>query len=99
MDPRRKEISHPTAPEFQASEIEWEGMSDPGHLLCAVDPPFGLQCLVRYRKGGSARLLRQAFPWLRFRLPRLWTHLYFAATLGGAPLAVSKQSSENQKGV
>jgi putative transposase len=41
----------------------------------------------------------QEFPWLRSRLPRLWTNWYFVATVGGAPLAVIKQYIENQKGV
>ena len=99
MEPRLKEIIHPTAQEFQAAVIELEGMPDHIHLLCEVDPPFGIHRLVCYRKGGSSRRLRQEFPWLRSRLPTLWTHVYFVAALGGAPLAVIKQSSENQKGV
>jgi putative transposase len=99
VEPRLKEIIYPTAQEFQAVVIELEGMPDHVHLLCEVDPQFGIQHLVRYRKGCSSRLLRQEFPWLRSRLPTLWTNSYFVATVGGAPLAVIKQSSENQKGV
>jgi putative transposase len=64
-----------------------------------VDPQFGIHRLVRNLKGRSSRLLRQEFPWLRSRLRALWTHWYFVATVGGAPLAVIKQYIENQKGV
>ena len=31
------------------------------------------------------------------RLPTLWTNSYFAATVGGAPLAIFKQCVENRK--
>jgi putative transposase len=54
---------------------------------------------VRYLKGRSSRLLRQEFPWLRSRLPTLWTHSYFVSTVGGAPLSIIKQYIENQKNV
>ena len=43
--------------------------------------------------------LRQEFPWLRSRLPTLWTNSYFVATVGGAPLAILKQYIANQKNV
>jgi putative transposase len=39
------------------------------------------------------------FPWLKSRLPTLWTNSYFVSTVGGAPLAVIKQYIENQKNV
>jgi putative transposase len=99
VDMRLKEIIHQTAQEFRAIVIELEVMPDHVHLLCEVDPQFGIHRLVRNLKGRSSRLLRQEFPWLRSRLPTLWTNSYFVATVGGAPLAVIKQSSENQKGV
>jgi putative transposase len=99
VDMRLKEIIHQTAQEFRATVIELEVMPDHVHLLCEVDPQFGIHRLVRYLKGRSSHLLRQEFPWLRSRLRALWTHSYFVATVGGAPLAVIKQYIENQKGV
>ena len=99
VDMRLKEIIHQTAQEFRATVIELEVMPDHVHLLCEVDPQFGIHRLVRNLKGRSSRLLRQEFPWLRSRLPKLWTNSYFVATVGGAPLAVIKQYIENQKGV
>jgi len=55
--------------------------------------------LVRLLKGRSSRVLRQEFPWLKSRLPTLWTNSCFVSTVGGAPLAVIKQYIENQKNV
>ena len=99
VDKRLKEIIEQTAAEFQATVIELEIMPDHVHLLCEVDPQFGVHRLVRYLKGRSSRLLRQEFPWLRSRLPTLWTHSYFVSTVGGAPLSIIKQYIENQKNV
>jgi putative transposase len=50
-------------------------------------------------KGRSAHHWREEFPWLKNRLPTLWTNSYFVSTVGGAPLAVIKQYIENQKNV
>ncbi len=78
------------------------GAKPPGphvHLLVSVDPQFGIHRLARLMKGRSSRLLRQEFPWLKSRLPTLWTNRYFVATVGGAPLAITKQYIENQKRV
>jgi putative transposase len=48
-------------------------------------------------KGRSSRYLRQEFPWLKKRLPTLWTNSYFVATVGGATLDVVKRYIEEQK--
>jgi len=97
VDKRLKEIIQQTAAEFQATVIELEIMPDHVHLLWRSRPAVWVHRLVRYLKGRSSRLLRQEFPWLRSRLPTLWTHSYFVSTVGGAPLSIIKQYIENQK--
>ncbi len=75
-------------------------MPDHVHLLIEVDPQFGIHKAVKLIKGTTSRVLRQAkFPWLRSRIPSLWTNSYFVSTVGGAPLSVIKQYIENQKNV
>jgi putative transposase len=74
-------------------------MPDHVHLLVEIDPQFGIHRLVKLMKGRSSRLLRQAFPSLKTRMPTLWTNSYFVSTVGGAPLSVIKQFIENQKHV
>jgi putative transposase len=64
-----------------------------------VDPQYGIHRLVRSIKGRSSRLVRQEYPWLKSRLPTLWTNSYFVSTVGGAPREVVKQYIENQKRV
>jgi putative transposase len=73
-------------------------MPDHIHLLCEVDPQFGIHRLVKRLKGRSSRLLRQEFPHLKRSLPCLLTNSYFVATVGGAPLEIVPQYIEQQKG-
>ncbi len=82
-----------------AQLIELEVMPDHVHLLVDVDPQYGIHRLVKEIKGRGSRELRTSFPWLKSRLPTLWTNSYFVATVGGAPLSVIKQYIEDQKKV
>lgn len=97
VDERLKEILREVADETRSEIIEIEVMPDHVHVLVEVDPQFGIHSLVKLMKGRSSRLLRQEFPWLKSRLPTLWTRSYFVSTVGGSPLAVVKQYIENQK--
>ena len=99
VDVRLKEIVHDVANELACDIIDLEVMPDHVHMLCEVDPQFGIHRFVKRVKGRSSRLLRQEFDWLTSRLPTLWTNSYFVATVGGAPIAVIKQYIENQKTV
>lgn len=97
MEQRLKDIIVEVIEEKGAWLIEMETMPDHVHLLVEVDPQLGVHKLVKAIKGRSSRLLRQEFPWLKSRLPTLWTNSYFVATVGGAPLSVIKRYVESQK--
>ncbi|MFS8117503.1 MAG: IS200/IS605 family transposase [Microcoleus sp.] len=99
VETRLKEILLDVATEFKSELIEMEVMPDHVHLLVECDPQFGIAKLIRYMKGRSSRYLRQEFPWLKSRLPTLWTNSYFISTVGGVPISVVKQYIENQKNV
>jgi putative transposase len=99
VDARLKTIIAEVVAESESELIELEVMPDHVHLLVEVDPQFGVHKLVKAIKGRSSRLLRSEFPWLRSRIPTLWTNSYFVSTVGGSPLAVVKQYIENQKRV
>ena len=99
VDIRLKEIIQEVATEFRCEILQLEIMPDHVHILCEVDPQFGIHRLVKYVKGRSSRLLRREFPNLKSRLPSLWTHSYFVSSVGGAPLAMIKQYIEDQRTV
>lgn len=97
MEVRLKEIITEVITEKGAWLIEVQTMPDQVHVLVEVDPQFGVHRLVKAIKGRSSRVLREEFPWLKSKLPSLWTNSYFVATVGGAPLSVIKRYVETQK--
>ncbi|MFJ5717338.1 IS200/IS605 family transposase [Neobacillus sp. NPDC093127] len=99
VDERLKSIILEVAEETRSDVIEMEIMPDHVHLLVECDPQFGINKLIRMMKGRSSRYLRSEFPWLKSRIPSLWTNSYFVSTVGGTTLEVVKQYIENQKGV
>ena len=90
VDDRLKELIKETCDQLNVEIIEMEIMPDHVHLLMEVDPQYGIHKAVKRIKGYSSRVLRQEFPWLKSRIPTLWTNSYFVSTVGGAPLSVIK---------
>ena len=99
VDKRLKEIAQAVAEEMRFEITEMEVMPDHVHMLVEVDPQLGIHKAVKRIKGRSSHDLREEFPWLRRRLPSLWTNSYFVSTVGGAPLAAARRYIEDQKGV
>lgn len=97
VDVRLKELIKETCERLKVELFAMEVVSDHVHLLLEVDPQFGIHKAVKQIKGRSSRVLRSEFPWLRSKIPTLWTNSYFVSTVGGAPLAVIKQYVEDQK--
>ena len=97
VDTRLKELVMSICDEIHVDVIEMEIMPDHVHLLLEVHPQFGIHKAIKTIKGKTSRILRQEFPWLKTKLPTLWTNSYFCATVGGAPLSIVKQYIENQK--
>ncbi len=97
VEKRLKEIIQEVANEVNVEIIEMETDKDHIHILCEVDPQFGVNRFIKLAKSKSARVLREEFPHLKTKLPTLWTNSYFISTVGGAPLEVIKQYIENQQ--
>ena len=81
--------------EIEALEV----MPDHVHLFVSAEPTEAVQHLVNQFKGYSSRILRQEFPWLRSRLPSLWSRSYYAGTVGHVSEATVRRYIEAQKGV
>lgn len=99
VDERLKNILKETADNVESEIIEMEIMPDHVHLLVEVDPQYGINKFIRHLKGTSSRILRSEFPWLKSRIPSLWTNSYFVSTVGGTTLDAVKKYIEEQKGV
>lgn len=99
VDERFKQVTRWVAEECGFTIEEMEVMPDHVHMLLEVDPQFGIHRAVKRIKGRTSRVLREEYPWLKSRIPTLWTNSYFVATVGGAPLSIVKQYIERQKDV
>jgi len=57
-------------------------MPDHVHLFIKASPVDAPHFIVQQLKGYSSRILRQQFPYLRSRLPCLWTRSYYVESIG-----------------
>lgn len=76
-----------------------EIMPDHVHLLLDVNPQIGIVSIVGKIKGYTSHVLRTEYPWLKKRLPSLWTRSKFISSVGAVSLEVVQKYIENQKGV
>jgi putative transposase len=85
--------------DFEAELIEMDGEDDHVHLLVNYPPKVAVSSLVNSLKGVSSRRLRQKYPALvkRYWKGVLWSPSYFAASCGGAPIAIVRQYIEQQR--
>lgn len=97
VDERFKEIAWEVADELGFEIAEMEVMPDHVHLLLSIDPQLSIHRAIKRIKGRSSHDLREEFPWLKSRIPTLWTNSYFVSTVGGAPLAQVRKYIERQK--
>lgn len=80
--------------------IEVNGEEDHVHLLVQYPPTLQLSIIVWRLKGSSSRRLRgERFSEVTSKLwgGNLWSPSYFAASCGGAPIAIVRQYIENQR--
>ena len=96
---RMKELVFAKQSEYGYAVIEMEVLPDHVHLLLDVDPRVGINVVVGKMKGFTSHELRNEFPWLKNRLPTLWTRSKFISTIGAVTLDVVQQYIEQQKNV
>lgn len=97
VDVRLKELIQSICKELHVDLIEMEIMPDHVHLLIDVDPQFGVHKVIKSIKGKTSKILRDEFPWLKSKIPCLWTNSYFCSTVGGVRLDVVKEYIASQK--
>jgi putative transposase len=98
VDARFKELIHEKQGQYGYEVLDMEVMPDHVHLLMDVNPQLGIVKIIGQIKGFTANTLRKEFPWLKQRLPCMWTRSQFVSTVGAVTLDVVKKYIEDQKG-
>jgi putative transposase len=96
---RLKELVLDKQDEYGYTVLDIEVMPDHVHVLLDVDPRIGIASVVAKIKGYTSHELRAQFPWLRRRLPTLWTRSKFISSVGTVTLDVVQSYMASQKGV
>lgn len=94
-----REVFAKVCHDFEAVLVEAGGEDDHVHLLVEYPPKVAVSKLVNSLKGVSSRRLRRRYPKIAQRYYKgvLWSPSYFAASCGGAPLAIIRQYVEDQR--
>jgi putative transposase len=96
-DIRLKELLNAKAAELGVVIETMEIMPDHVHLFVKCEPNDSPQWIVSQFKGNSSRILRMEFPWLKSKLPTLWTRSYYCESIGHISEATIKKYIEEQK--
>jgi putative transposase len=95
---RLEQIIRQVADELGVKALELAINPDHVHLFVSAYPTIPVHKIVKRIKGRSSNILRREFPEL-LRPPSLWTHSYYASTIGTVSKETIEKYIEAQKGV
>jgi putative transposase len=95
---RLAELIQVKVAELNGEIVALEVQSDHIHLFAGFPPTLAV-CQIMHRiKGSTSHTLRQEFPFLKSRLPSLWTRSYYVGTAGNISAETIRRYIEAQKG-
>jgi putative transposase len=97
VEKRIKELLTEKALEHDWSIEKMEVMPDHVHLFIKVHTVDSPMRIVSQLKGYTAFMLRKEFPFLKSKLPCLWTRSYFCESVGHISEDTIKKYIEEQK--
>ena len=99
LDVRLQELILEKQESYGYTILGMDVMPDHVHLLLDVNPQIGITTIVGQIKGYTAHVLRTEYPWLKKRLPSLWTRSKFISSVGAVTLEVVQRYIADQKGI
>lgn len=95
---RLEELIREKTAEMKGEVMDLVIQPDHVHLFCSFPPTIAPYQIMYRLKGYSAHVLREEFPWLKSRLPNLWTRSYYVGTAGHVSAETIQRYIEDQKG-
>ena len=97
LEERLKTLIEQAVQELDCDLIALETDKDHVHLFVNAHPRLAPYQIMHKVKGFTSHTLRKEFPWLKTKLPSLWTRSYFVSTAGSVSGDTIKRYVENQK--
>jgi putative transposase len=95
---RLVEILPQIAADLDGHIIELVVRPDHVHMFASFPPTLAPAQIMHRIKGASSHALREEFPFLKSRLPSLWTHSYYCGTAGNVSSETIRKYIEAQAG-
>jgi putative transposase len=84
--------------ELEGEIVALEVQPDHVHLFTKFPPTRAVYWIMHHLKGYTSYALRREFPWLKQRLPSLWTRSYYVGTAGEVSAETIRRYIEAQRG-
>ena len=97
VETRLKGLLNEKAKKIDVTIEKLEVMPDHVHLFVKASPVDSPHFIVQQLKGYTSRILRSEFPFLKSRLPTLWTRSYYCESIGHISQETIKRYIENQR--
>jgi putative transposase len=97
LDDRLKVLIEEATQEIDCEVIALETHYDHVHLFVNALPKLAPHQIMHKVKGYTSHALRREYPWLKDKLPSLWTRSYFVSTAGKVSGDTIKRYVEEQK--
>ncbi len=95
---RLEQLIHAKVADLAGEVIALEVQPDRVHLFANFPPTLAVHQIMHRLKGSTSHTLRQEYPWLKSRLPSLWTRSYYVGTAGKVSAETIQRYIEAQKG-
>jgi putative transposase len=97
VEKRLRQLLYQKAKELDAEIHALEIMPDHVHLLVESDPRLAPAHIAAQFKGFTSHELRGEFPWLKSRMPTLWSRSYYLGSVGSVSESTVRRYIANQK--
>ena len=98
VDSRLKVLLREKAKSLGLTIHQMEVMPDHVHIFVEGGPTICVAEIVNGLKGFTSHQLREEYPFLKSRLPTLWSRSYYSGSVGSVSEAVIRKYIEAQKG-
>lgn len=94
---RLDELIREKAAEIGGEILNLTIQPDHVHMFCSFPPTMAPYQIMHRLKGYTAHQLREEFPYLKSRLPNLWTRSYYVGTAGNVSAQTIQRYIDEQK--